>query len=167
MSRFLIAVLLLVTIRAPAQLPWMWSVELKCAYDHSRTDPEGRPEHDFLLFYSNDSVVSAWMVTFGTGWEGAYLFNDTLSPGQLIDQFVAEYHCEPGDFDQEVNIQWFAGASLVWKDRYYSDAHFENDGETFISGDTRYERIKCWNTIVRPVKKLPKWSTGCSGDTIR
>lgn len=145
----------------------MWSVPLKCAYDHSSTDTDGRTEHEFLLFYGNDSVVTVWMASYAAGWEGAYLFNDTLSPAQLIDQFVAEYHCEPTDFDQEVDIQWFAGASLVWKDRHYAQAHFEKDDAVFLSGGRIYERVKCWNTIVRPVKKFPKWSMGCSGDTIR
>lgn len=102
-------------------------------------------------------------------WEGAWEFDHRKAPVQLIDEFVDEFHCEPEIFDVHygVGIFWFAGASVVWRDQYYDLAQFEQDGTMFVYGNQRFTRIKCWNSIVRSAKKFPKWSSGCSGDTIR
>lgn len=165
MSRILIAALLSVPIQVSAQVPWMRTVDLRCAYHHQLKDQHGSPEHHFLLFYENDSVVQVIMAD----WEGAWQFDHRKSPVQLIEEFVDEFHCEPENFNinNGVTNSWFAGASMVWRDQYYDLAKFEQGGAMFIYGNQPFTRIKCWNRIVRPVKKFPKWSSGCLGDTIR
>ena len=119
----------------------MRDVELRCAYHHGSWNTYGEPEHEFLLFYSNDSVVQVQMGS----WEGDYEFDHRRSPVRLIEDLVEEFHCDPERFNINtgVTISWFAGASMVWLDRYYAVARFEQNGSVFIYGNQRFTRIKC------------------------
>ena len=121
--------------------------------------------HSFLLFYANDSVDTVWMADF----EGAYNFDHSLKPKELISQFVEEYHCEPDAFDLNdgVTIDWFAGASIVSEDRYHTVARFEENKRAFVLGNDRFARVQCWNRIVHPQKKFPKGTSGCEGEEIQ
>ena len=88
-------------------------------------------------------------------WEGDYEFDHRRSPVRLIEDLVEEFHCDPERFNINtgVTISWFAGASMVWLDRYYAVARFEQNGSVFIYGNQRFTRIKCWNRVV-----LPPWT---------
>lgn len=147
---------------AQAQLPWVRQVELKCAYHRDTIYDSNHHIHEFLLFYGNDSVVHVIMA----GWEGYYEVNAELPADTLITRFIEEFHCEPEDFtdDSHIYTYWFAGASLVWKDTYYSVARFEQDDAILSWEGTRFKRLLCWNRVVHPKKRIPWWSSGCSGD---
>ena len=143
----------------------MRTADLRCAYHHGSKDGHGDPEHHFLLFYANDSVVLVTMAR----WEGAFEFDHRRSPVRLIKGFLDEFQCEPEDLNSNngVDVLRFTGDSLIWRGRYSEPVKFAGEATLLTYGDQRFTRIKCWNRIVRPRKSFPKWSTGCSGDTIR
>ena len=148
---------------AQAQLPWVRTTVLSCAYFQESTDHHGRPVYAFLLFYANDSVVTVWMADYET----AYNYDHSLKPKELLASFVEEYHCEASSFDWDdgVTVDWFAGASVVSQDRYYTVARFENDGADFVLGNERFTLMKCWNRIVHPKRKPTRWRR-CEGEEL-
>lgn len=143
----------------------MWTADPRCAYYDGSKDDHGDQEHHFLLFYANDSVVLVTMAR----WEDALDFDHRRSPVVLIEGSVNDFHCEPEEYDTNtgVDILRFAGDSLIWRNRYSDPVKFERGGTQLIYGSQQFTRIKCWNRIVRPRRRFPRWSAGCSGETIR
>lgn len=162
MLRTLLFPIVLWAYACAAQLPWMRQVELLCAYHRGDLDHHRSPEHEFYLFYGNDSVVQVWMAD----WEGAAGFDHSQTPVRLIRGFVNDFHCEPDAYgdDNGVTIYRLSESTLVWENRSRSSIAFTPDGTRFDLEGRTYSRIVCWNRIVHPEKKFHRWSSGCVED---
>ncbi len=155
----------LVQLSLQAQLPWVRTVPLEKAYHFESKDGRGRLQHDFLLFYENDSVISVLMADHEMAWN----FDHTKKPKHLLRDFIEEYHCEP-DGHEGVYVYHLSASSLnqIYGGQLYSmELTMRPDGTALILYGNVYDLIKRWGYTVHPKRKVPRGTSGCAGEEIQ
>lgn len=153
--------LLLVAAATQAQLPWVRTVALERVYHRQWIDKKERTEHEFLLFYANDSVVSVWMSDYEGGWS----FDDRKSPKRLLKEFVERYHCEPSD-DEGVTVCFFNGSGIEYRSKWVTEITFCDGDACLTMAGNQYRLLQKWGRVVHPKRKFPRWVSGCAGEEI-
>lgn len=148
-----------------AQLPWVRTVPLEKAFHSESTDGQGRVEHEFLLFYANDSVISVLMADHEMSWN----FDHDKKPKRLLMEFIEVYHCEP-DGNEGVDVYHFSGSSLEKNyrgDHYRTDLTMSPDGTALTFNGRRFDIVKRWGHIVHPKRRFPRGASGCFGEEVQ